>query len=137
MRARRTYNCSLAGYGKQCPLDWAGATKDNNPNVASMEMPSASRRVAEASERHSAMKRMRILLQQKETGMYFRDVGLWVPNAAEAMDFVSSTAAIDFCTANRLGGVQLVLKFTEEKCDIVLPVVAAQAGRVSRPNQVS
>lgn len=92
--------------------------------------------MAEENERHNAMKRMRILLQQKDTGMYFRNVGLWVPDAAEAMDFVSSTAAIDFCTANKLGGVQLVLKFTEEKCDIVMPVIAAQASRVSRASQV-
>jgi len=78
------------------------------------------------------MKRMRILLQQKDTGMYFRNVGLWVPAAAEAMDFVSSTAAIDFCAINKLTGVQLVLKFIEEKCDIVLPVVTAQPARALR-----
>ncbi len=81
---------------------------------------------AEGSERHTAMKRMRILLQQKDTGLYLRTAGMWVPHAAEAMDFVSSTAAIDYCTANKLNGVQLVLKFTEEKHDIVMPVIAIQ-----------
>ena len=39
------------------------------------------------------------------------------------MDFVSSTAAIDFCVSNKLNGVQLVLKFDEQKYDIVMPVL--------------
>jgi hypothetical protein len=78
------------------------------------------------------MKRMRILLQQKDTGLYFRDVGSWVPDSLEAMDFVSSTAAIDFCMANKIADVQIVLKFTEEKCAIVMPVVAAGAARSHR-----
>jgi hypothetical protein len=97
-----------------------------------------SGRWAEGSKRHIAMKRMRILLQQKDTGMYFQNVGTWVPDGSEAMDFVSSTAAIDFCSANKLAGVQLVLKFTDEKCDIVMPVVAAEAAhsRSHRPSQI-
>jgi hypothetical protein len=70
------------------------------------------------------MQRMRILLQQKETGLYFKDIDSWAKRSTEAMDFVSSTAAIDFCVANKLNGVQLVLKFEEEKYDIVLPVVS-------------
>src|SRR3989442_1311253 len=47
---------------------------------------------------------MRILLQQKETGLYFKDVGSWTRMSVEAMDFVSSTAAIDFCAINKLTG---------------------------------
>ena len=38
------------------------------------------------------------------------------------MDFISSTAAIDFCVSNKLDDLQLVLKFEEQKYDIVLPV---------------
>jgi hypothetical protein len=38
------------------------------------------------------------------------------------MDFVSSTAAIDFCVTNKLPGMQLVLKFADQNYDIVLPV---------------
>ncbi len=69
---------------------------------------------------------MRILLQQKETGLYFKDVGSWTRDTRDAMDFVSSTAAIEFCMVNRLPGVQLVLKFEEQQYDIVLPVVNPQ-----------
>jgi len=69
---------------------------------------------------------MRILLQQKETGLYFRDVGAWDPDPAQAMDFLSSTSAIDFCVANKISHVQIVLKFDEQRYDIVLPVLPPQ-----------
>lgn len=70
---------------------------------------------------------MRILLQQKETGLYFKDIDSWARDSSGAMDFLSSTAAIDFCVTNKLNGVQLVLKFEEHRYDIVLPVVTAKA----------
>ena len=75
------------------------------------------------------MQRMRILLQQKETGLYFKDIESWTRTPPEAMDFLSSTAAIDFCVSNKLQGVQLVLKFEEEKYDIVLPVIVPRSYR--------
>ncbi len=80
---------------------------------------------------------MRILLQQEGTGLYFRDIQSWVRESREAMDFVSSTAAIDFCVANKIQGVQLVLKFEEQKYDIVLPVQPAAEYAGERPNQGS
>jgi hypothetical protein len=79
------------------------------------------------------MARMRILVQQKETGLYFRDVGSWTHNSSEAMDFVNSTAAIDFCVLNRLTEVQLVLKFDQQEYDIVLPVAAPADYPSDRP----
>lgn len=75
---------------------------------------------------------MRILLQQKESGLYFKDVGVWTRQPADAMDFMSSTAAVDFCTLNRISDVQLVLKFEEQHYDIVLPVAADKHGRSER-----
>lgn len=75
---------------------------------------------------------MRICLQQKETGLYFKDIEQWVRTSAEAMDFTSSTAAIDFCVANKLRDVQLVLKFEEEKYDIVLPVLTPPSVQAMR-----
>jgi len=65
---------------------------------------------------------MRIVLQHKQTGLYFCDIDSWVRNASDAMDFVSSTAAIGFCATNKLSDVQLVLKFEEHKYDIVMPL---------------
>lgn len=72
---------------------------------------------------------MRILLQQKETGLYFKDIGAWAREPAEAMDFLSSTSAIEFCVMNKISGVQLVLKFEEQRYDIVLPVLPERAHR--------
>jgi hypothetical protein len=79
---------------------------------------------------------MRILLQQKKTGLYFQDAGLWTQQAAEAMDFVSSTKAIDFCVLNKLQDVQLVLKFEQEHYEIVMPAMEDRrqlGGRYAHP----
>ena len=70
---------------------------------------------------------MRILIQKKETGLYFKDIQSWTPSAVEAMDFLSSTSAIEFCVANKIKGVHLVLKFEEEHHEIVLPLVKDKA----------
>ncbi len=81
------------------------------------------------------MNSMRILLQQTTTSLYFKDIGSWTPDASVAMDFLTSTAAIDFCVANKLKAVQLVLKFEEHRYNIVLPVVIpGQTGSHSRPS---
>jgi hypothetical protein len=80
---------------------------------------------------------MRILLQQKETGLYFKDIASWVRVSSEAMDFLSSTAAIDFCVSNKISDVQLVLKFDEQKYDIVLPVRPLQDLSAERANELT
>ena len=79
---------------------------------------------------------MRILVQQIETGLYFKAIDAWARSSQEAMDFVSSTAAIDFCVRNKLDGVQLVLKFEEQKYELVLPVIAAEQRAADRPRIV-
>lgn len=73
---------------------------------------------------------MRILLQQKITGLYFKESGVWTANAVEAADFLSSTEAMAFCASKKISGVQLVLKFAEEHYDIVMPMLA---GRREQP----
>jgi hypothetical protein len=75
---------------------------------------------------------MKILLQQKQTGAYLQDLGRWTTHPTEAMDFLSSTSAIDFCATHRVQGVQLVLKFDEQHYDIVLPMVLDRAFRAER-----
>ena len=67
---------------------------------------------------------MRVLIQQKDSGLYFQDIAAWTSDHQDAMDFVTSTRAIDFCVANKLSGVQLVLKFEEQEFDIVMPLTA-------------
>ena len=92
-------------------------------------------RVAIFSGLSSTSQRMRILLQQKDTGLYFRDIASWTHSSQEAMDFVSSTAAMEFCAANKLTGVQIVLKFDAEHSEIVLPAIVPQAAQEQRPSQ--
>lgn len=72
---------------------------------------------------------MRILIQKKDSGLYFKDIEAWTANPAEARDFLSSTAAIDFCATNKIKGVHLVLKFEEERHEIVVPVVTHRPSR--------
>ena len=83
------------------------------------------------------MQRMRILLQQKDTGLYFKDIASWAESSQDAMDFVSSTAAIEFCAANNLAGLHIVLKFEEEKCDIVLPLQPPDSYIRHRPSRAA
>ena|ERR1041385_1653950 len=93
----------------------------NNPDPGLRDEPVVTHPASGVAVNSKAL--MRILLQQKETGLYFKDVGAWTRASREAMDFVSSTAAIDFCGLNKLSGIQLVLKFDEQKYDIVLPLI--------------
>lgn len=69
---------------------------------------------------------MKVLLQHKESGLYLKDVGFTTPSAADAMDFLSSTQAIEFCVAHKIAGMQIVLRFDEQHYDIVLPMLAGR-----------
>lgn len=72
---------------------------------------------------------MRILLQQENSGLYFKELGVWTPNAADATDFLSSTKALAFCAANKISDVQVVLKFDEQHYVIVLPTAVGRHAR--------
>lgn len=66
---------------------------------------------------------MKVLLQHKESGLYLKEVGMMTPSTANAMDFLSSTQAIEFCAAHKIIGMQIVLRFHEQHFDIVLPML--------------
>ena len=65
---------------------------------------------------------MNVLLQHVESGLYLKDVGMTTQDRMEAMDFLSSTQAIEFCVAHKIKGMQIVLRFDEQHMDIVLPM---------------
>jgi hypothetical protein len=69
---------------------------------------------------------MRILLQQIQTGCFLSQSGVWSPGSSEAADFLSSSVAIEYCIANGLSDVQLVLKFPEQRYEIVIPLLPLQ-----------
>ena len=81
------------------------------------------------------MQRMRIFLQQRETNLYLKDVDIWTSDRSEAMEFVSSTTALEFCQINKLDAVQVVLRFEEERYEIVLPDVISQPPQQDRPSR--
>ena len=66
---------------------------------------------------------MRVLLQRKDQGLYFQAPDDWIADCHEARDVGNSTAAIDDCLHQRLSGVQIVLKFDDEKYDIIFPLL--------------
>jgi len=78
---------------------------------------------------------MRILLQRTDSGLYLEDIDAWTPDSATARDFVSSTAALEFCAATKVTGVQIVLKFDAEHSEIVLPAMLPQAAQSQRPTK--
>ncbi len=80
---------------------------------------------------------MRVLLQQKDSGLYLQDLNSWTRRSSDARDFLSSTAAIDFCLAHSISGVQLVLKFEEQRYDIVMALLPQAAAHPAAAAQSS
>ena len=77
---------------------------------------------------------MRVLIQQKPSAQYFKDVGQWTPDVASAKDFFTTAAAVDFCVLNKLTDVQIVLNFDQPGYDLVLPLDPRLGNRNRRPN---
>jgi hypothetical protein len=69
---------------------------------------------------------MKVLLQHKESGLYLKEIGVTTPERAEAMDFLSSTQAIEFCLTHKITGMHIVLRFDEQHFDIVLPMTLSR-----------
>jgi hypothetical protein len=69
---------------------------------------------------------MRILLQHARTGLYFRALGDWTANSAEAFDFQHSQRAIDFAHKHAISGVQIAVTFIDDSDEVFpLPPFAA------------
>lgn len=66
---------------------------------------------------------MKVLLQHKESGLYLKDIGVTTHDTLDAMEFLSSTQAIEFCASHKIADMQIVLRFQEQHYDIVLPML--------------
>ena len=66
---------------------------------------------------------MKVLLQHKESGLYLKDIGVTTHDTIDAMEFLGSTQAIEFCALHKIAGMQIVLRFHEQHYDIVLPML--------------
>ena len=76
---------------------------------------------------------MKVLLQHKESGLYLKEVGVTTPDRVDAMDFLSSTQAIEYCADHKITGMQIVLRFDEQHFDIVLPMTMQHRHSHARP----
>jgi len=76
---------------------------------------------------------MKVLLQDKESGLYLKEVGVTTRDTLDAMDFLSSSRAIEFCATRKMNGMQIVLRFDEQHFDIVLPMVMDRRHHHARP----
>ena len=67
---------------------------------------------------------MKILLQNCETLEFYKSSQCWTSNPGEAMEFTSSSEALDFCFLHRqeMGEIQILMKFSDSKYDMVFPV---------------
>lgn len=61
---------------------------------------------------------MRIYLQQHETGLYYEKNGSWVKNRNRAYNFKTSCRAMEFCLAEGLNAVDIVLSFADPTLDM-------------------
>ena len=52
--------------------------------------------------------RVRIVLRDKKTGMYFRDQHHWANNAYDAITFQNILEAEEFCRSHALSDVQVI-----------------------------
>lgn len=76
---------------------------------------------------------MKVLLQDKKSGLYLKEVGVTTRDTVDAMDFLSSSRAIEFCAVRKINGMQIVLRFDEQHFDIVLPMVMDRSYHQTRP----
>ena len=70
---------------------------------------------------------MKVFLQQIGTGLYLQALAEWTIEARNAHDFKSSVTARKFCLRHGIEDAHIVLKFEEDKYDIVLPAPRKKA----------
>lgn len=64
---------------------------------------------------------MKILLQNKKTGVFLKEDDTWTLNIAEGYGFINSGKAIDYAFAHKLADVHLVLWFKELNHSLIVP----------------
>lgn len=65
---------------------------------------------------------MRILIQNCDTGSYFKEPNAWTVEPGEASDFPSTVRAAEAHRKQHLKHVRIVLKFSDSTMDISLPL---------------
>ncbi len=66
---------------------------------------------------------MHIMVMQKGTALYLGRHGAWVEHKRLALQFKSSTQALDYCLSKQLSEVDFLLHFEDSHWDIRVPSV--------------
>jgi len=64
---------------------------------------------------------LRILLQDRQSRLYFRGSEEWTQNRDEALNFQHSAKASGFVLQARLPNMDIILGFTDAKSDVRIP----------------
>jgi hypothetical protein len=75
---------------------------------------------------------MKVLIQNPLTLSYFRAERKWTADPGEAWDFKDSRNAARYCAENDMLGLEIVLKFPDERYDVHMPAWAAAPQRMER-----
>ena len=63
---------------------------------------------------------MKVLLKRAGDGNFLKDSNRWTGNFAEALDFKTTPAAMDYSRIHGFRGARIVLKFCEARYDLEL-----------------
>jgi hypothetical protein len=63
---------------------------------------------------------MRVLLRNRDTGLFLKGKTLWTYHAAEAQDLLSCLNALEHTREMRLANAELVLSFGDPRLDITI-----------------
>lgn len=77
---------------------------------------------------------MRVVIRSCSDKKFFAAKEHWVARRDEALDFVSSVAALNVATRLRLEDIEIVLDFGKGASDVVLEVPRVTAVRPPRPD---
>jgi hypothetical protein len=65
---------------------------------------------------------MKVLLRSIKTGLYYEKGSRWTPDQKAALDFETTTRAVELVFASRLENVEMLLTSFDPRFDLVLPI---------------
>ena len=66
---------------------------------------------------------MRVLVQDCATGLYRAENSNWMSSCRDALNFMGTVQALDYCMDKKMENVRIVLKFSDNVGEILLPPV--------------
>jgi len=64
----------------------------------------------------------KVFLRNRETGQYYAGSNGWSGNPSVAHEFDTVESAIELARTQRLADMEVVLKYDDPPCDLVLPL---------------